>query len=127
MDSSQPAQNLYRSTGKEMAVIHRMGLVKQRVFPPYVDDASLVSKHQVPEEAGLAHLLQVDHVVHALRQRRVHDPEGRLQLLGEAVLLEGGGPAVSETSRLAKRKLNFELRPCLPSPHRPPVDAGRMT
>lgn len=59
-------------------------------FPSYVDDASLVSKHQVPEEAGLAHLSQVDHVVHALRQRRVHDPEGRLQLPGQTVLLEGG-------------------------------------
>lgn len=44
----------------------------------YVDDASLVSNHQVPEEAGLTHLSQVAHVVHALHQRRVHDPEGRL-------------------------------------------------
>lgn len=76
-----------------------MGLGKQRfvlnartkfIFPSYVDDASIVSKHQVPEEAGLAHLSQVDHVVHALRQCRVHDPEGRLQLLGQTVLLEGG-------------------------------------
>lgn len=88
-----------------MAVIHLMGLVQQRfVFPSYVDDASLVSKHQVPEEAGLAHLSQVGHVVHALRQCRVHDPEGRLQLLGQTVLLEGG-PTVSETSHSAKRML----------------------
>lgn len=41
----------------------------------YVDDALLVSKHQVSEEAGLGHLSQVDHVVHALDQRGVHDPE----------------------------------------------------
>lgn len=48
----------------------------------YVDEAPLVAEHQVPEQAGLAHLPQVDHVVHALGQGRVHDPEGRLQLLG---------------------------------------------
>lgn len=41
----------------------------------YVDDALLVSKHQVSKEAGLGHLSQVDHVVHTLDQRGVHDPE----------------------------------------------------
>lgn len=66
------------------------GDVKVFLFS-YVDDALLVSKHQVSEEAGLGHLSQVDHVVHALGQRRVHDPEGGLQLPGQTVLLEGGG------------------------------------
>lgn len=62
----------------------------------YVDDALLVSKHQVSEEAGLGHLSQVDHVVHALGQRRVHDPEGGLQLPGQTVLLEGASNCVSK-------------------------------
>lgn len=57
----------------------------------YVDEAPLVAEHQVPEQSGLAHLPQVDHVVHALGQGRVHDPEGRLQLLGQTVLLVKGG------------------------------------
>lgn len=63
---------------------------RSKVFVSYVDDASIVSKHQVPEEAGLRQISQVDHVVHALHQRRVHDPEGGLQLRGQTMLLEGG-------------------------------------
>lgn len=59
-----------------------------KVIVSYVDDASLVAKHQVPEEAGLGQISQVDHVVHALHQRRVHDREGGLQLRGQTVLLE---------------------------------------
>lgn len=33
---------------------------------PYVDDALFVSEQQVPEEAGLGHVSQFDHVVHTL-------------------------------------------------------------
>lgn len=80
------------------------------MFLSYVDDASLVAEQQVPEEAGLAHLSQVDHVVHALHQRRVHDPEGGLQLLGQAVLLEWVGPGFSSCWICHKGVLVLALR-----------------
>lgn len=95
----------------------------------YVDDALLVSQHQVSEEAGLGHLPQVDHVVHTLGHCRVHDPEGGLQLLGQTVLLQGVGGGQTGFQNLPdipQGHPDFALRPCLPSPHRPPVNAGQM-
>lgn len=55
---------------------------------PYIDEALFVSEQQVPEEAGLGHVSQLDHVVNTLHRCRVHDPEGGLQLLGQTLLLE---------------------------------------
>ena len=40
----------------------------------YVDQALPVSHQQVPEQAGLRQVSQLDHVVHALHRRGVHGP-----------------------------------------------------